>query len=781
MAYQFTGAFKDSLINLMAGFGVPGRDKAATGTSFFQYIPLTQFELESAYRSNWMARKLIDIPAQDATRAWRIWQDDTNVIEKLEEEETRLDVQVVLKNALTMARLYGGAAIILGVKGGKADQPLDYESVGKGDLEFIAAVSRWALGHGPIIKDVMDPLYGKPEYFTRNMDVGTVDPMNSQFRIHPSRVIMLKGMHMPDPVMQGEIWGDSVLQNVQDAVHAATLVTQSIATLVTESKFDIIKIPDLSQNIATAEYQNRLTARFVYANSVKSVINTLLLDKEEEWDRINANFTQLPDILQMYLLIVSGAADIPATRMLGQSPAGLQSTGESDVRNYYDRINSDQTNVLSPALAPLDDVLIRSALGKRDPSLYYIWTPLWQMPATEKATVAKLKADVTSSDAMAGLIDLEALRIGRQNQLIEDGTYPGLEQALEEQEQLDLESMESPEEQEAQAEAQMRKEMMAGAAQGNVMPGKESQGPGGQKPGGGGMFGKKKPTKDARPISAARLKLRRKLRTHDEWEESKHPRGQPDNAGKFGPGGGGAKSKESTSSTGRTSSTAGATSQTAEKLTDITGNMEADYDPAAKQPHSDLDSLYEASKKAEPAFQKDLEEWAQPLGGVVTYAPKETCEPGTRLKKRSSSERKTRDFLNGDASGLRDVMRATVVGRQVVDCRKQAADFIATHDVITVKDRFLNPQGGYRDMLINYRTPEGLIAEVQFNTDGLLRAKEGEGHKLYEEMRAIQALPANKITDEQLDRLAELKKMSQKLYDEAYNASGDGCGWLRSC
>ena len=550
------GAIKDSLINLMAGFGVPGRDKAALGASFFQFTPLTQYELESTYRANWIARKLIDIPAQDATRAWRAWQADTNVVELLEEEETRLDVQVTLKNALIMARLYGGSAILLGVKGSKANTPLDYESVEKGGLEFIAAVSRWALGTGPLVKDVMDPMYGKPEYFTRNMDIGE-NQLPAEFQIHPSRVIMLKGMHLPDPVMQGEIWGDPVLQNVQDAVQAATLVTQSVATLVTESKFDIIKIPDLSQNIATAEYQNRLTARFVYANSVKSVINTLLLDKEEEWERINANFTQLPDILQMYLLIASGAADIPATRMLGQSPAGLQSTGESDVRNYYDRINSDQTNVLSPALAALDDVLIRSALGDRDPSLYYIWNPLWQMPATEKATVAKQKADAFNVDIMAGAVDAEALRIGRQNQLIEDGTYPGLEQALEQQDQLDLESMKSVEEQEAQAQA----EAEAMAAQGGQpgQPGKPGQ-PG---QGGGNPFQQKKapqkkggfPKKDSRPLAVGR-RTKKARRTpifmrRAGWLSSTvdyspdQPRGQPENAGQFASAGGGTSSAKS--------------------------------------------------------------------------------------------------------------------------------------------------------------------------------------------------------------------------------------------
>src|SRR5207342_166415 len=114
------------------------------------------------------------------------------------------------------------------------------------------------------------------------------------------------------------------------------------------------------------------------------------------------------------------------------------------------------------------------------------------------------------------------------------------------------------EEQAAQAEAEKRKEMLAGNAMGNQHPSQQGQ----QKPGGGSPFqkGGGKPTRDAKPVSAGRLNLRRYrhtrdydpdhvrqllgVRSRDEWEESKHPRGQPDNKGKFGPGGGGSSSSE---------------------------------------------------------------------------------------------------------------------------------------------------------------------------------------------------------------------------------------------
>ena len=39
------------------------------------------------------------------------------------------------------------------------------------------------------------------------------------------------------------------------------------------------------------------------------------MDMNEEWDATQLTFTGMPEVMQMYLLIASGAADIPATRM----------------------------------------------------------------------------------------------------------------------------------------------------------------------------------------------------------------------------------------------------------------------------------------------------------------------------------------------------------------------------------------------------------------------------------------------------------------------------------
>src|SRR4051812_10346091 len=80
----------DSLQNLITGMGT-GRDKSMANAFFFQELDRSQ--LEAGYRSDWIARKVVDIPAQDATREWRTWKSDKKDITAIEDLEKSLQVQ----------------------------------------------------------------------------------------------------------------------------------------------------------------------------------------------------------------------------------------------------------------------------------------------------------------------------------------------------------------------------------------------------------------------------------------------------------------------------------------------------------------------------------------------------------------------------------------------------------------------------------------------------------------------------------------------------------------
>lgn len=446
----FLKRIADSLTGLVSGLGGE-KDKLAT-TRFSFANELTPIELEAAFRSDWMARKLVNIPAYDATREWRAWQGDPDAITKIEDLEKRLGLLRKTAMALVYARLYGGGALVLGVNQGRNEEELDYEKIQEGDLHFVHAVSRHDLSTGPMVRDIASPYFGEPEYYERtSMDATGGKTSDLGVRFHPSRVVRFVGAARPDSLRTGEVWGDSILQSASDAVKTAGLVMNSSGQLVAEAKIDIIRIPGLSENMASSTYEQNLTRRFAMANLVKGVYSMLLLDKEEEWERQNVTFTGLPDVMQMALLVASGAGDIPATRFLSQSPAGLSSTGESDLRNYYDNVGSIQKTEISPLLERLDNVLIPSALGEHPDELFYLWSSLWQMTPKEKAEVDKAKADTYKIDVDSNLLDPVVLKKARENQLIEDGVYPGFESILEE---FDGQGEQQQREQEALAAAQ---------------------------------------------------------------------------------------------------------------------------------------------------------------------------------------------------------------------------------------------------------------------------------------------------------------------------------------
>lgn len=416
----------DRLSNFVSGIGT-ARDKATQG----RYVTWTMDpgQLTAAYRDNWIARKCVDIPAFDMTRAGRDWQADGDAIKLIEAEERRLQFASKQFRALKWSRLFGGAVIIMGVNQGSPDQPLRPAGLGKGCLQYIHVMSRYQVSIGQLITDPASPWFGEPAYYSINTNAGSL-------RIHPSRVVRMVGAELPPfgTVGINYGWGDSVLQAVDDAIKNATATSQGIAALVQEAKVDVFKIPGLNEGVGTQEYRDRLTKRFELSSDLKSMLNAVVMDDAEEYEQKTINFAQLPEIERLQLTIAAGAADIPATRFLGQSPDGMNATGESDMLNYENRLSSEQELVLRPPMERLFDVMICSALGSRPAEVDWKFAPLRQMTEAQQADIALRKAEVAEIEDALGLVPAAALAKVRQNQLLEDDFYPGLQQALDDAE-----------------------------------------------------------------------------------------------------------------------------------------------------------------------------------------------------------------------------------------------------------------------------------------------------------------------------------------------------------
>lgn len=415
--------FADGLVNLVANLGTT-RDKAAH--THYALPLMTEFDAVNAYRGTWLARKIIDIPALDSCRNWRNWQAGQDQISAIEAEENRLGLKGKLLLTYIRARLFGGAALYIGTGDANPALPLNPQNIAKGGIKHLNVLTKRVLQASELERDPESPNYGLPAYYTLTSSA-------RQVQIHPSRLVVLHGVHKPDPDMDtGDGWGDSVLLAIMESVKQADSTSANIASLVFEAKVDVIKIPNFMAMLADPQYEQQVLQRVQLAAMAKGINGALLMDADEDYQQKSASFAGLTDVLMSFMQLVSGAADIPMTRLLGQSPGGMNSTGENDLRNYYDRIKANQELVLQPALSVLDECLIRSALGVRPPEVFYDWRSLWQTSATERSTIGSTTATTIKTLADTKLIPEDVLSKVAVNMLTEAGVAPGLESEMQE-------------------------------------------------------------------------------------------------------------------------------------------------------------------------------------------------------------------------------------------------------------------------------------------------------------------------------------------------------------
>lgn len=437
----------DSIASLYGGLGDVSRDKSAAS---FYYVPfLTAIDFLNMYRGSWLSRKIVDIPADDSVRAWREWKAPKADIEKIEAEEKRLQYRQKIRAAKGKARLFGGGGVFIGT--GETiglELPLEPERCKNGGVQYLTALSSNELRVGELDFDPVSPNYGHAKMYrvgavtTNGTGGGIVD-------IHPSRVVSFYGIPNPEPRfglpgMSAYGWGDSILQSVYDAVRASDSGVANLASLLFEANIDVFGIPDLLSQMADPEYVKRVTERFVMSATNKAINKAIIRDAAETYERKQIAFNGADAIVELIFKYNSGGADIPMTRLFGQSPAGMSATGESDLRNYYDGINSSQELDMQPAMATADDCLLWSAGLKPSTDLTFEWSPLWQMSEKERAETGKLDAETAKIIFDTGLVPSEALSKALVNQLTEHGVYPGLDQFVDDLPPVDFNNLDNP-------------------------------------------------------------------------------------------------------------------------------------------------------------------------------------------------------------------------------------------------------------------------------------------------------------------------------------------------
>jgi hypothetical protein len=128
---------------------------------------------------------------------------------------------------------------------------------------------------------------------------------------------------------------------------------------------------------------------------------------------------------------IAAVADIPFTRLMGRSPAGMNATGQHDTDNWKKAVASGQRLELRPCLDRLDQYLIPSA-GVDPAGVTWRFAPLGTPSEAEEAATFKTTMEAVEKLIGTATIPDVAMSKAVQNLMSEREWLPGLDQALAE-------------------------------------------------------------------------------------------------------------------------------------------------------------------------------------------------------------------------------------------------------------------------------------------------------------------------------------------------------------
>jgi hypothetical protein len=180
----------------------------------------------------------------------------------------------------------------------------------------------------------------------------------------------------------------------------------------------IFKVQGLMSILAGGQ-KDALQTRMQLVDMSRSVARAILVDADggEDFRRESTSFTDIQSMLDKFMLRLASAAEIPVTILMGQSPAGMNATGDSDFRWFYDTVKSAQESELRPQLERLIRLIFLSKDGPtkgQEPDGWALnFRPLWQSTPKEQAELEKLVAEKDKIYLDTGVVTPEEIALSR--------------------------------------------------------------------------------------------------------------------------------------------------------------------------------------------------------------------------------------------------------------------------------------------------------------------------------------------------------------------------------
>lgn len=386
-------------------FGDAIRGKSRSGYGYYTRDNLTQKRnlLDIIYRQSWICAKVCDCIAEDMTNAGVTYEGlDAQQTKVFDRYLNSIALWDSIADVIRWSRLYGGAVGFIDIDGQDLSTPLDVRTIQRGQFKGVKVYDRFrCFPEGTVANQE------EPEYYR-------LDGINGV--VHYSRFIKLVGVKLPYfEKVRENYWGGSVISRIFDRIRNRDNALTSSGKLINKSYVRTVRVKGLRNVLAAGGTAERnLIKFFSMMRDLQDNSGLTILDLEDEFSADHYTFSGLDSLLSLYDQDVAAAADIPMTRLYGQSPAGF-STGDADLQTYYGRIASNQKSLLTTPLSKLLLIAYASCFGQLPPEDFNfefasVWTP--SEIEDRKQVVSEVMAIISA--ATGGVIDadvaLESLR-----------------------------------------------------------------------------------------------------------------------------------------------------------------------------------------------------------------------------------------------------------------------------------------------------------------------------------------------------------------------------------
>lgn len=383
----------DGWTNQITGMGTLARDKTEN-TSFCPEATIPDWELSAIYAHNDLGKLIVDAPLDEAFRRGFCLtvKDAKGKVDRAKTkalEDVTHHVSCAVKEAFRWARVYGGAAVYPNIKGGPpVTEPLDETKVS----EVIAL-------------PVFDRRYVWPNSYGFDSDCLEYAPLTYGFStdgltateatlIDESRFLRVIGVPT-DRRRRQELnyWGDSVFQSVYGALRRYGSADQSALQLLQDASQFVFSIKGVISGIESGN-KAYLQDRMALVDMQRGIGKAVLLDSEgnETVYRSNASFSGVKDMLDHFAARLSAATKIPVSILFGVGPAGMNATGEMDLRMWHKQVQGFQRNELEPLAWELIELYCTS-LGIDPETVDLEWHDLAEPTLAERGTIEKTFAE----------------------------------------------------------------------------------------------------------------------------------------------------------------------------------------------------------------------------------------------------------------------------------------------------------------------------------------------------------------------------------------------------